>query len=68
MKGRVPQEILFRKDKKGFQAPTSWMEDPAVKELIAESVSHLKSERLITNETPINNWKYIMASKLMSNG
>ena len=67
MKGRVPQEILFRKDKKGFQAPTSWMEDPTVKELIAESIQHLKSEHIISNETPINNWKYIMAAKLLKN-
>ncbi len=68
MREIVPDEILYRKDKKGFQAPNSWMELPAVQELINHSSDHLKKEGIIKNSVKENHWKYIMTSKLLENG
>lgn len=67
MEKRVPKEILYRKDKKGFQAPDSWMKDQMVSELISESISHLQGEKIIDKELTSNHWKYIMASKMLKN-
>ena len=64
----VPEEILFRKDKKGFQAPSNWMEIPSVIELIRHSSDHLKKEGIIKASVKDNHWKYIMTSKLLGNG
>lgn len=68
MREIVPDEILYRKDKKGFQAPNSWMELPAVLALIDHSSDHLKQEGIIKNSVKENHWKYIMTSKLLENG
>ncbi len=64
MEERVPLSILYRKDKKGFQAPDTWMEEKKMKDLINESIHELKSEGIIKNSDTSNNWKYIMAKKL----
>ena len=66
MEGRIPIEIAFRKDKKGFQAPASWMEQKAVGELIESSVSRLKGLGYVANPSASNAWQYIMAAKLFS--
>lgn len=65
MEGRVPSSILFRKDKKGFQAPNTWMQDKQMEELINASVNKLKNEGIIKQAELSNNWKYIMAAKVM---
>ncbi|MCH2231477.1 MAG: asparagine synthase (glutamine-hydrolyzing) [Crocinitomicaceae bacterium] len=67
MEGRVPREILYRKDKKGFQAPSSWLNDPDVVELTKHSFEQLRSDRILNSMDQSNRWKYIMASKLLSN-
>jgi asparagine synthase (glutamine-hydrolysing) len=64
MEGRVPSSILYRKDKKGFQAPETWMKDKQIQELINESTIKLKSEGILKKADSLNNWKYIMANKL----
>lgn len=66
MEKRVPSTILYRKDKKGFQAPDNWMQDQKIKELIDVSIHKLKNEGIIKQAVVSNNWKYIMAAKTMA--
>jgi asparagine synthase (glutamine-hydrolysing) len=66
MKNRLPKKIAWRKDKKGFQAPNNWLDQPKVKGLVVESVSRLKTEGYLRAPNEQNNWKYIMAAKLLS--
>ena len=64
MEDRVPNSIIYRKDKKGFEAPDSWMKEKKIQELINESINKLKSEGIVKTSISLNNWKYIMANKL----
>ena len=64
MKGHVPSEILFRKDKKGFQAPASWLKDKKVEELKMECYSNLRKKGILDSEKGIDSWQIIMGSKL----
>lgn len=66
MEERIPTEIAYRKDKKGFQAPASWMERKAVGELIQSSISTLKGLGYVAKPSASNAWRYIMAAKLFS--
>lgn len=66
MEERIPIEIAYRKDKKGFQAPASWMEQNEVVDLIQSSVSTLKGLGYVANPSASNAWQYIMAAKLFS--
>ena len=66
MTGIVPNEILFRKDKKGFQAPASWLQNPNVQEVIHTATSNLQKEGIISKPITSNSWKYIMLNKLMN--
>ena len=65
MQKRVPDHILFRKDKKGFQAPNSWLKEPKVMELINSSYSLLKDEKYTKDFVKEKSWNYIMLGKLL---
>lgn len=72
----LPNEIAWRKDKIGYEAPQqSWMENNSIKDKIVNSKEALvnagilnkkllsnKSSRQVSNE---NNWKFLMAGKLL---
>jgi len=66
MKGHVPSEILFRKDKKGFQAPASWLREKKVVDLTVESFDYLKNKGVLKSCDGINPWQIIMAKKIYS--
>lgn len=66
MNSTLPKEITWRKDKKGFQAPSSWLENKKVKDLINESQNFLKKEKIISRPIKENSWKYIMCQKVFS--
>jgi asparagine synthase (glutamine-hydrolysing) len=68
MENRVPNDILYRKDKKGFQAPKSWLEQKDSLDIIDASFKTLKENGIVTEQIKSNHWKYIMAAKLMKNG
>jgi len=63
----VPKEICWRKDKKGFQAPDSWMEQKGIKELTNSSIETLKKEKYISKPVNSSNWRYIMIDRLIKN-
>lgn len=67
MENRLPSEICWRKDKKGFQTPETWLQHPKVKELLKDSIETLKQERILTNDSNLNGseWQMLMASKLL---
>ena len=67
MEKRVPESILYRKDKKGFQAPNSWMKDERVRNLINASANVVRETGIIDKPIDSNNWRYIMAAKTISN-
>ena len=66
MSNNLPNEIAWRKDKKGFQAPSKWMENKKIKDLIHESSRKLISEKLVYKPSPSKSWQYIMCHKLIS--
>lgn len=66
MQGNLPNEIVWRKDKKGFQAPKSWMDNEGVKTIVSESILNLQKEKIINTPVSENSWKYIMISKLLA--
>ncbi len=66
MQNRVPHKILYRKDKKGFQPPNSWMETSKALELINDSISVLKQNHFLEQPIKANYWQYIMGAKLLS--
>jgi asparagine synthase (glutamine-hydrolysing) len=61
----LPKEIVWRKDKKGFQAPQSWMSDGRVQDLIKESQAKIVKAGIIDKPLESNSWKYIMVNKLL---
>lgn len=65
MEGRVPKEICYRKDKKGFAPPTDWMEQKNIKELINSSRKQLKERGYLGNEDLLDPWRSIMAAKVI---
>lgn len=66
MRPMVPEEILFRKDKKGFQAPAKWLERDDVKKLIKSSTEFLREEGIVENPSSRKFWQYIMATKMIA--
>jgi len=66
MESSLPSEIVWRKDKKGFQAPKSWMKSNEVNLLVQESINNLKREKIIDKPILNNYWKYIMVNKLIT--
>ncbi|MDB4534305.1 asparagine synthetase B family protein, partial [Vicingaceae bacterium] len=66
MQDVLPKEIAWRKDKKGFQAPASWLQEKRVKTLVTESVNNLQQYGIIDKPTASKSWQYIMVNKLLS--
>ncbi len=66
MQNVLPKEIAWRKDKKGFQAPASWLKEKRVAELVEDSISNLQQIGIIDTPIASKSWQYIMVNKLLS--
>lgn len=66
MEDIVPKSIIYRKDKKGFQAPPSLLNNDYIDNLINDSISKLQEMKIVNKPDTNNPWKYIMASKLFN--
>ena len=78
MENRLPQEIVWRKDKVGFEPPQKiWMGDTMVSDLIQSAKEVLVKEKILKSEvlqTPVratdaydahnNDWRYLTAAYL----
>ncbi|MCZ2458459.1 MAG: asparagine synthase (glutamine-hydrolyzing) [Chitinophagales bacterium] len=76
MKGELPAEIVWRKDKIGFEPPQKkWMADPAVQERIISARKKLVDEKILKPEVLLKkiqpasaigadsyDWRYLTAS------
>ena len=76
MAGLLPEEILWHKDKVGFETPQKeWMADLRMQEMIHEARKKLVNENILRKdilETPVmptesytafnNDWKYLTAA------
>jgi asparagine synthase (glutamine-hydrolysing) len=66
MENDLPQEIVYRKDKIGFEAPTKlWEQDKSLKDLYFSSKEHLIKQRLITSEYD-NGWKILVLNSFLN--
>lgn len=66
MESELPPEILWRKDKVGFEAPHEvWLKDQRLIEAFHESEKFMKSRGIIT-EGYANKWKILIAYKFLS--
>ena len=77
---RLPNEIVWRKDKIGYEPPQkSWMEDPAIKDYIQESKRVLVNQGILRKESLSKkiiprsaheednyDWRYLCAAHLFS--
>lgn len=66
MTPKLPSEIAWRKDKKGYQAPASWMEHPKMKGLTEDAYRLLLREGYVDSFVEENSWKYIMLQKVLT--
>lgn len=65
----LPENIKWRKDKIGYLAPQKkWLDSPKVNELINDSISFLRKERIIDDKSFNKDvkWKYLMAFMTMN--
>ena len=61
----LPNEIVRRKDKIGFEAPHhNWMDNSLFNELYKESFDYLYKNKMITMDYT-NKWKIVIASKFL---
>ncbi len=61
----LPVEIQWRKDKIGYEAPqTYWLNTPAMREKIENSIQILKNEKIIKSASSAFNWDYLMLAQL----
>jgi asparagine synthase (glutamine-hydrolysing) len=61
----LPKRIAWRVDKLGFEPPQQqWLNEPAAKQLIADSKTSLISRRLINPGAHCDQWLCLMAAKL----
>ena len=61
----LPQEITWRKDKIGYEAPQQeWQNNPYFKEKIDASIKKLQSEKVINNANSSLNWQYLMLNSI----
>ena len=66
MENILPDEIVWRKDKKGFGPPeATWLKNDKMAGLIQESQNTLKSEGIIDKPNSNKSWQYIMAHFLI---
>lgn len=62
----LPEEITYRKDKVGFEAPhEKWSSSDQMKVLFNDAQSHLIRENIISTDYS-NRWKTIIASKFLN--
>jgi asparagine synthase (glutamine-hydrolysing) len=61
MAGALPDEIAWRRDKIGYEAPQQrWLTAPPFRQLLAEAVDDLAREQIIVRAEPYLSWSYIM--------
>ena len=66
MKDILPDEIVWRKDKIGFEAPhNEWVKNKEIQEIYEESLRYLKNNKYITNHFD-DKWKSIIAYKYLN--
>lgn len=72
--GRVPEKIVQRKKKVGFEVPVEqWMNNPRVFEMTMASVDNLHQQRIINKnkiaklpqEDPLVSWRLLVAGRLL---
>ncbi len=62
MSNSLPEEIVYRKNKIGFEAPhNSWLGNEKLKERVRDARERMVSEKIITPDYT-NDWKVLMAS------
>ncbi len=66
MEGIVTEEICWRKDKKGYQAPKPTLKNKKYNEIINESISKLSKDKYISSPDQENYWKYIEVNMLLN--
>ena len=78
MKKKLPNDIVWRKDKTGFEPPQlQWMEDQALQQLMIEAKQKLADENILkpgtvtkkiepkpAHEADNYDWRYLTASFL----
>jgi asparagine synthase (glutamine-hydrolysing) len=65
VKEKLPKEIVYRKDKIGFEAPhEQWMKNTELYNMFSQSKEFLMKEKIIT-ENYSNHWKLIIAAKYL---
>ena len=63
MEDLLPPEILWRKDKVGYEPPQAeWMRTKYFSDYLQESIAELKKEKIIVKEYPQLAWNYIALS------
>lgn len=63
----LPKEIAWRKDKVGYEPPQqAWLNTPGFKDLLEQSVSYLKKEKIISQQVPVLSWHYIALYSLLT--
>ena len=79
MKQQLPSEIVWRKDKVGFEPPQKkWMENPGLQEMIQEARKKLVKEKILkpdvlgkplqpasAYEANTNDWRYLAAAAII---
>jgi len=61
----LPQEITWRKDKIGYEAPQQeWQNNSYFKEKINASIKKLQSEKVINKANSSLNWQYLMLNSI----
>jgi asparagine synthase (glutamine-hydrolysing) len=65
MKDKLPKEIVYRKDKVGFEAPhNKWLGNPIFEKVYKNSFDYLYKNQIINNDYN-DKWKVIIASKFL---
>jgi asparagine synthase (glutamine-hydrolysing) len=67
IKHKVPTKIVFRKDKRGFDAPVSWLKENKIIERVKDAEQQLIQKGFINIPDKNKSWQYLMTSKLIEN-
>jgi asparagine synthase (glutamine-hydrolysing) len=67
IKHKVPAKIVFRKDKRGFDAPVSWLKENKIIERVKDAEQQLIQKGFINIPDKNKSWQYLMTSKLIEN-
>ena len=72
LKGIVPEQVLWRKEKIGFAIPQAqWMSDTRVRPIVRESHDYLVREGIVNKQWPdsgAQSWEMMMAYLLLTGG